>query len=120
MNTSSEVMNNNWFYNLALGKARLTKAFYEAHVFWSLLIFLIYWFLIPTIVSRLPITLEQASSFVFIPMIVAINIYVLFSLFAIWRCAFNVYNHLWGYMARTYAVIIIAVSGYKIFKNIIA
>ena len=120
MNTTAEVMNLNWFSNLASGNARLTKAFYEAHLFWSLLIFLFYWFLLPILVSKLPISLEQAVNYIFIPIIVIINLYVLFSLVAIWRCAFNVNRPLWGHLARFYAVVIFALSVYKIFKNLIA
>lgn len=118
MNTTAEVMKKNWFSNLATGNARLTKAFYEAHLFWLLLLFILYWFLVPTIVSRLPITLEQATSYIFIPIIIFINIYVLFSLVAIWRCAFNVNNRLWGYLARTYAFVIFILTVYKYINNI--
>ena len=120
MNTTVEVMKQNWIVSLASGNARLTKAFYEAHLFWSVLIFLIYWFLVPLVVSKLPISMSQAANYIFIPAIVLINIYVLFSLVAIWRCAFNVNKLVWGYVARIYAIIIILLSIYKIIKNIAA
>lgn len=120
MNTTVEVDNQNWFSNLASGNARLTKAFYEAHLFWLLLFFLVYKFLVSIIITKLPISLDETINFIVIPIIVLINIYTLFSLVAIWRCAFNVNKLIYGYLARMYAVVISLSMVYKFIKNIVA
>ena len=118
MNTTTEVMKINWFYRLWQGEERLIKAFYEAHLFWLLIFTIYYIFLQPKILVRLPITLEQALTYVMIPSLIIINIYNLFSLVAIWRCAFNVQNKAWGFIARIYALIILSFLIEKFIGNL--
>lgn len=119
MNTTTKVIKPNWFSNLWHGEARLVKAFYEAHLFWLLLLGLIYLFLLPEVIKRLPMTVEHGIQYVAIPTVIILNIYNLFTLFAIWRCAFNVNKKMWGYLARTYVVLILITLAVKIVRNII-
>ena len=107
MNVAAETIQNNrgWFASLWFGEARLVKAFYEAHIFWAILIALFLFQLMPIILVRLPLKVEYSFYFIIIPAYVITSIYFIFTYIAIWRCAFNVNNIKWGYVARLYVAL---------------
>jgi len=120
MNVTAKAINNNgWFASLWSGEARLVKAFYEAHLFWHILIALFLFLLLPTIVARLPLEFNDSVHFILFPAIGIAYIYTLFTYIVIWRCAFNVNNPKWGYVARVYVVILFIQTLYKIITKML-